>query len=103
MRGVLWVPILLVGAAVHAALDGEAGIPAWLRLRGELEEAKVRMEELRGEIERLRGEAAALEEDPFAIERAIREDLALVRPGETLVRWAQRDPLKPSISLTKSP
>jgi cell division protein FtsB len=42
--------------------------------------------ELEARIESREGEAAALRSDPLALERAIREDLGLARPGETVVR-----------------
>ncbi len=80
------IPVLLVLALAHAALDEEAGIRRWLHLRGELAEARERIEVLRGEIEGLRREAQRLEEDDFATERAIREELEFARPGQTVLR-----------------
>ena len=80
------VPVLLVLALGHAALDEEAGIRCWLHLRGELAEARTRIEGLRGEIAELRLEAQRLEEDDFATERAIREELEYARPGQTVLR-----------------
>ena len=59
MRGILVVPALLLVALAHAVLD---------------------------EVEALRIEAQRLEEGGFATERAIREELGLVRPGQTLLR-----------------
>jgi cell division protein FtsB len=103
LRGVLWIPIVLVAAAVHAALDAESGIPDWLRMRRELRVSEGRIEDLRAEIGSLRREVGALEGDPFAIEAAIREDLGLARPGETVVRWPALQARNSSISLTKSP
>ena len=41
---------------------------------------------LETEIVRLKAEVGRLERDPFAIERAIREDLEWARAGETVVR-----------------
>ena len=67
-------------------LDGEAGLGTWLRLRGDLRAAEARIETLRDEIAVLEDETEALRSDPFAIEAAIREDLHLARPGETVVR-----------------
>ena len=82
----LWIPALLVGAALGwAALDREDGVPAWLRLRADLRDAQVRMEVLRGEIAEREREARALRDDSFAIEQAIRRDLGFARPGETVV------------------
>jgi len=67
-------------------LDSEAGFRTWLRLRGDLRVAEARIEALRDEIAALEEETEALRTDPFAIESAIREDLQLARPGETVVR-----------------
>jgi cell division protein FtsB len=80
------IPVLLVLALGHAALDEEAGIRRWLHLRGELAEARARIEVLRGAIAELRLEAQRLEEDDFATERAIREELEYARPGQTVLR-----------------
>lgn len=67
-------------------LDSEAGLRTWLRLKGDLREAEARIETLRDEIATLEEETEALRGDPFALESAIREDLHLARPGETVVR-----------------
>ena len=80
------IPVLLVLALGHAALDEETGIRRWRHLRGELAEARVRIEALRGEIDGLRRETQRLEEDDFATERAIREELEFARPGQTMLR-----------------
>lgn len=86
MGRVLLIPALVAAAVVHAALDGESGIGTWMRLRGELADARARTHALRLEIESLRGQLETLEAaDPFAVEAAIREDLKLARPGETLL------------------
>lgn len=86
MKRFLVVPALLGVAVLIAAFDDGSGIHTWLRLRAELRASQQRIAEARLEIERLRAEAAALERDAFAIERAIREDLGLARPGETILR-----------------
>ena len=87
MRGFWLIPALLAAAVVYACFDWESGVPAWFRLSGELQQAHERIERLRVEIDELRGQSVALRDDPFAIERAIREDLRLARPGELMVRF----------------
>jgi len=83
----LWIaPAVLVAAPAAAWLDEEAGLRAWGRLSGDLDAAEARMQALRDDITALRTEASALAEDPFAQETAIRADLGLARPGETVVR-----------------
>lgn len=88
MRRFWWIPILVVAAAGWTLADERSGLPAWQRLKGDLGSARGRIEVLRGEIEVLQREADALDGDAFAIERAIREDLGLARPGESIVRLA---------------
>ncbi|MBW2273293.1 MAG: septum formation initiator family protein [Deltaproteobacteria bacterium] len=73
-----------------ALFDGELGLPAWFELRADLAGCDERIEELNSEIAVLRSQVAALESDPFALERAIREDLGLARPGEVVVRFGER-------------
>ena len=85
--GSWWAIPALVGAAlVFAAIDGESGLRTWWRLRADLDEARGRIAMLRDEVGSRRDAATSLEQDEFAIERAIRERLEYVRPGETLVR-----------------
>lgn len=87
MPGRLWiVPAVLVAALAAAWLDDEAGLRAWVRLEGDLAAAEGRMGALRAEIEELERRAEALAEDPFAQEAAVRAELGLARPGETVVR-----------------
>jgi cell division protein FtsB len=69
-----------------SAVDESSGLPTWRRLRDDLAAARARIEMLRGEIEALRREAEALEGDELALESAIREDLGLARPGESVIR-----------------
>ena len=78
----------VIGAiAVSAMMDQDSGLPIWLELRRELELSNVRVEQLVRENEALRGEIATLESEPAAIDRAIREELDLVLPGEIVVRF----------------
>ncbi len=87
MRGFWLVPALLAAALVYASFDWDSGMPAWLRLSRELQQAQARIDGLRSEIDDLREQSQVLRDDPFAIERAIREDLGLARPGELVVRF----------------
>jgi cell division protein FtsB len=74
-------------------LDQKSGLPAWLRLRAELTASQARIEALSARAKTLREQIEALEQDPFAIERAIREELGLARPGERVVRFSQPVPV----------
>jgi len=82
-----WIaPAIVAAAFVAVMLDSEAGFRTWLRLRGDLRAAEARIGTLQEEITALEEETEALRSDPLAIESAIREDLHLARPGETVVR-----------------
>lgn len=90
MRAFLLVPISLAIAVVLGVSDRESGLSTWFQVRSELRESNSRIALLREEIAVLKWEVVALSSDPFAIERAIREDLELARPGETVVRFPSR-------------
>jgi cell division protein FtsB len=82
----MWIPVLVLAAAGIAAFDERSGLPAWSRLRADTLAAHARIEVLRGDIEALRRDADALATEDFAVERAIREELGLALPGESVVR-----------------
>ena len=81
--------VLLVGFAL-VSFDQVSGLPAWARLSAELAGSQGRVEVLRERVVGLRSEIASLEGDPSSLERAIREELELARPGEVVVRFAPR-------------
>jgi len=94
VRGVrtTWLALLALAAvAVIAVADGKSGIPMWFRLRSDLDQASARVEVLAREAKLLRGQIAALSSEPFALERAIREDLELALPGEIVVRFDRQE------------
>jgi cell division protein FtsB len=97
MRRLWLAPALLATGLAVAILDGDSGLRSWWRLRDDLASARVRIEGLEEERSRLEAEVTALESDPFALERAIREDLELARPGELVVRF--RRPAGPGLEL----
>lgn len=86
MRGLLAAPLCILIALAYAWLDGDQGIRTWLALRADVARAEARIAALREEVAELEAEIAAFGESPFALERAIREELDWVRPGEVLVR-----------------
>lgn len=91
MRGVrtTWLaPLVLAVFAVIAFVDDESGVSMWIRLRSDMDQASRRVELAAGETQALQVQIDSLSSEPFALERAIREDLELARPGETIVRFA---------------
>jgi cell division protein FtsB len=83
------IPIALAIAAsvVGVALaDTNSGIRTWLQVRRDLAVAEARVAELEQRIAAREGATESLRSDPLALERAIREDLGLAKPGEVVVR-----------------
>jgi cell division protein FtsB len=97
LRGLLVVSALVAVAIVYATFDHVSGIRPSLRLRADLQSAETRIEALRLENAELRRETELLEDDPFALERAIREDLKLAQPGETILRLLRDSASNPRI------
>ncbi len=80
--------LLFVGAvallAAASALD-PSGIRKHVRMAVEVERMRAENVRLAAENARLAREAVALRSDPEAIERAVREELRFVRPGEIVI------------------
>jgi len=93
VRAYWLVPAVVAAGLALVMLDQKSGVPAWLRLRAELSASHARIEVLSRRAETLRREIDSLESDPFAVERAIREELGLARPGERVVRFSQAVPV----------
>lgn len=87
MRTFWLVPLAMAAVTLLAVADQKSGLLTWMRLRSELSESRVRIAARVAETEELRAEIRALESDPFALERAIREDLEQARSGEIVVRF----------------
>jgi len=81
---------LLLAAVTVLALIWLAADPKGLRhtrrLAADLEGIEASNEELRRRNEKLRRELQLLADDPAALERAAREELGLIRPGEVIFR-----------------
>jgi cell division protein FtsB len=83
----LWLALAIAAAACgYLMLGSEGDASTWLRLRAEVRLAEARVRALAAENRRLADEVEALRADPFALERAVREELGWVRPGEVVVR-----------------
>ena len=82
--------ILLLASVTALALIWLAADPRGLRhtqrLAEDLEGIRQGNDELRRENLKLRRELQLLADDPAALERAAREELGLVRPGEVVFR-----------------
>ena len=83
VRGrILWILLVAAFALALRSVSDAGGFRRYLQLRremGQMEERKVRLAQENG---RMAEEIRALREDPEAIERAAREELGLIKPGE---------------------
>lgn len=103
MKVLSLVTLAIALAAVFAMLDQDSGIAIWRELRRDLETSNTRVEQLVRENEALRGEIAILESEPAALDRAIREELDLVLPGEVVVRFEPSGAPEPPSESSASP
>ncbi|MFO0687107.1 MAG: septum formation initiator family protein [Myxococcota bacterium] len=87
MKVLSLVTLAIAVAAVFSLFDPDSGLAIWRELRQDLDTSNARVEQLVRENEALRAEIAVLENEPAALDRAIREELDLVRPGEVVVRF----------------
>lgn len=76
---------LICAVATSALLNEKSGFSIWQELRAELVVSEARVAELKRENAALALEIATLEAEPAALDRAIREELGLVLPGEVVI------------------
>jgi cell division protein FtsB len=74
-----------VATAAAVALDGE-GLQKYRIMREQAAQLRAENAQLAADISRLTREAQALSNNPAAMERAAREELRFVRPGELVYR-----------------
>ena len=84
--GVGLIVVLLLLA--RAGADNYSGLAELAEREGELE---LELEEARQRVESLKGRVALLQDDPVVLERLAREELGLVRPGDTVVVLPRTD------------
>jgi cell division protein FtsB len=77
--------VLLVALLGASALDPD-GLRRWLELERQVKRVEQENRDLERENARMRREVQALAGDPAALERAAREDLGYVRPGEIILK-----------------
>jgi cell division protein FtsB len=85
----LWLAAV-TGLGTAAALDSR-GWRRSLRLRDEVLALKAKNAEVSEENQRLSREARALKTNPAAIERAVRDELGLIHPGEIVLQLRPAD------------
>ncbi|PZR10202.1 MAG: cell division protein FtsB [Archangium gephyra] len=83
-RQVVWGAVAIALMLAAGSLSAEGGFRRYARLKRDLHSLEERNARLRAENERLKLEAHRLKSEPAALERAARESLGLVRPGEVV-------------------
>ncbi len=78
----LWACVFVALTLAAASAAAEGGFRRYLRLSQDVKSLKERNKRLGDDNVRLRREVEALRDDPRALERAAREELGLVKPGE---------------------
>lgn len=81
-RKFLAVAAVLAGVLSLASVADARGFRRYLALRQDVESLQERNRALSDQNEVLRREINALRKDPTALERAVREELGYVKPGE---------------------
>ena len=89
-RIVRYALLIVSGVLMVNALVGERGYLANIQARHAQQRLDIRLQELRAESAALTERARRLREDPRALEEAAREQLGLIRPGETLITIRDR-------------
>ncbi|MBM4776080.1 MAG: septum formation initiator family protein [Archangiaceae bacterium] len=79
---VLWASVLIALLLAAASAMAEGGFRRYVRLSQDVKSLKERNQRLSDDNARMRREVEALRDDPRALERAAREELGLVKPGE---------------------
>jgi cell division protein FtsB len=78
----LMVSGVLAGVLSLASAADARGFRRYLKLRDDVEALQQRNQAVAAQNEALRREIQALRDDPAALERAVREELGYVKPGE---------------------
>lgn len=90
-RRILRYALLLVSAVLMVnALVGDKGYLATIQARQEQARLQSALANLERDNARLLDEARRLRSDPRTLEEAAREDLGLIKPGETLITIRDR-------------
>jgi cell division protein FtsB len=81
----VWAAVAVALVLAVSSLADPGGFRRTWRLQQDVKALQARTERLALENARLRREVAGLKEDPQVIERAVREELGYLRPGELII------------------
>jgi cell division protein FtsB len=85
--------LVCIALLVHEVF-GQHGFLALRQEKKEVDSLRQQIQQLQRENEQLDKRIKALQSDPKAIERLAREQMRLVRPGETIYTMPEKDPKK---------
>ncbi len=84
-RKLLWASVLAAAVLLGWSISAEGGFRRYLRLSNDVETLKDKNQTLADENARLRREIESMRGETRALERAAREELGYVKPGEVVV------------------
>jgi cell division protein FtsB len=84
-RKLLWASVLAAAVLLGWSVSAEGGFRRYLRLSNDLETLKEKNKKLAEDNARLLREVESMRGDAKALERAAREELGYVKPGEVVV------------------
>lgn len=82
-----WIPAAAIVVLTGVGFWGENGLMVRGKLRRQVEVLDAERSAIDRDNRRLLRELRATEQDPLVLERAVADELGLVRPGSTLVRF----------------
>ena len=82
-----WAPLIIVVLAAAMLLFGDHSLADRRALVDEVASKEAEAEALQVQNDRYEEQIKQLQENPVAIERQAREDLGMVRPGDTVFRF----------------
>jgi cell division protein FtsB len=83
---IVYATLVLVGIVTAVfALVGSDGVPEVRRLQGDIQEIRQEIADLERQQKELSQQITLMRDDPYTIERKAREDLKMVRKGETVI------------------
>jgi cell division protein FtsB len=99
-RNAAYVLVLVCLALLVHEIFGTHGFLALRQERKEVESLRQQIRQLQQENSQLDKQIKALKSDPKAIERLAREQIRLVRPGETVYTYPEKDTKKDQVPPT---
>ncbi len=81
----LWASVTIAFVLAAWSASAEGGFRRYLSLSQQVETLKAKNRQTTEDNAKLRKEVDALRSDPRAIERAAREELGFIRPGEIVI------------------